>query len=104
MAHEWSEKALILNKLLETSILQRGFIRENRIDELLEAHSVREGLFSMLEGAPTQLPPELAGLVRELAESDAELSSAVSFIMESIASRLGQVKTGMSAVKAYGRY
>ena len=104
MAHEWSEKALILKKLLEISILQRGFIRENRIDELLEAHSVREGLFSMLKGAPTHVPPELAGLARELAESDAELSSSISSIMESIASRLGQVKTGMSAVKAYGRY
>ena len=104
MARESSEQALILNKLLELSILQRSFIKENKIDELLEAQVLREGLFSMLQRAPSPVSEELTRLARELSESDAELSSSVSSVKESIAARLGQVKTGMSALKAYGRY
>ena len=90
--------------MIELSTLQRCFIKENRIDELLETHSRREGLFSMLQGASSPVSEELTRLARELAESDRELNCEVSSVMESIAARLGQVKTGISALKAYGRY
>lgn len=46
----------------------------------------------------------LREIARELAESDQALSVEVQLVMDAIGSRLGQVKTGMSAVKAYGRY
>lgn len=79
-------------------------MRENRIDELLEAQSLRDGLFNALESSPPEKSPELSTLARELAENDRELSIGVSSVMESIAAKLGQVKTGMSAMKAYNRY
>lgn len=104
MALERDEQAEILKKLLEISALQLGFLRENRIDELLEAQSLRDGLFQALESSPAGKSPELSALARELAESDRELSAGVSSVMESIAAKLGQVKTGMSAMKAYNRY
>lgn len=104
MALERDEQANILKKLLEISVLQLDFLRENRIDELLEAQSLRDGLFHALESSPAGESPELSALARELAESDRELSIGVSSVMESIAAKLGQVKTGMSAMKAYNRY
>lgn len=65
----------------------------------------RDALFATLDlsGGPgaSEGLRELAG---ELAESDRNLSREVSQVMDSVGSRLGQVKTGMSAVKAYGRY
>jgi len=104
VALERDEQAKILGKLLEISALQLGFLRENRIDELLEAQSLRDGLFNALESSSAGESPELSALARELAESDRELSAGVSSVMESIAAKLGQVKTGMSAMKAYNRY
>lgn len=104
MEHKELEQAQVLKKLIELSVLQRRFINENRIDELFEAQAARDELFRSIHSAGPQGSPELAGLVRELAESDRELSAGVSSVMESIASKLGQVKTGMSAMKAYGRY
>jgi len=104
VARERGEQARILERLIEVSALQLCFLRENRIDELLEAQSLRDGLFHELGSKPAEKSPELAALARELAESDRELSIGVSSVMESIAAKLGQVKTGMSAMKAYNRY
>lgn len=104
MALERDGQAQILKKLIEVSALQRCFLRENRIDELLEAQSLSDELFNALESSPAGQSPELSALARELAESDRELSIGVSSVMESIAAKLGQVKTGMSAMKAYNRY
>jgi hypothetical protein len=99
------KQAGILNRLLEISILQRRLIEENRIEELLSAQIERDWLFSTLDlsGKPSA-DSALKALARELADSDKELSDAVQQVMDSVGSRLGQVKTGMSAVKAYGRY
>jgi hypothetical protein len=97
-------QAEILNKLIEISAVQLEFIGKNRIDELFEAQAERDSLFATLElfGKPSS--SELKELASKLAESDRVLSSQISRVMDSIGSRLGQVKTGMSAVKAYGRY
>lgn len=105
MAPDISTHAGILSRLLEISILQRRLIEENRIEELLSAQIERAGLFSMLDlsGKPVA-DHDLKALARELADSDKELSDAVQQVMDGVGSRLGQVKTGMSAVKAYGRY
>lgn len=105
MALDKYEQAGILGRLLEISILQRSLISENRVEELFSAQIERDGLFSMLdlsgEPASDSALKELAG---KLADSDRELSAEVQQVMDAVASRLGQVKTGMSAVKAYGRY
>lgn len=94
-----------MGRLLEISILQRRLIEENRIEELLSAQTERAGLFSMLDlsGKPSA-DSALKELASKLADSDKELSAVVQQVMDTVGSRLGQVKTGMSAVKAYGRY
>lgn len=105
MAPDNRELAGILNRLLEISMLQRRLIEENRIEELLSAQIERAGLFSTLDlsGEPGA-DSALRELARDLADSDRELAAEIGQVMDSIGSRLGQVKTGMSAVKAYGRY
>ncbi|OGP15015.1 MAG: hypothetical protein A2052_04900 [Deltaproteobacteria bacterium GWA2_54_12] len=105
MAPDNREQAGILGRLLEISVLQRRLVEENRIEELLSAQIERAGLFSMLDlsGEPVA-DSALKELARELAGSDRELSAVVQQVMDAVGSRLGQVKTGMSAVKAYGRY
>lgn len=104
MAPDNREQAGILNRLLEISILQRRLVEENRIDELLSAQIERAGLFSTLDLSGEPVDDALKELARELADSDRELSAVVQQVMDAVGSRLGQVKTGMSAVKAYGRY
>lgn len=104
MEREVAGKAEILKKLIEISALQLDFLRENRIEKLFELHSRREGLIKALGSPGADQSPELSTLARELAASDAVLATGVRELMDSIASRLGQVKTGMSAVKAYARY
>lgn len=56
-----------------------------------------------LSGKPSA-DSALKELASKLADSDRELSTVVQQVMDTLGSRLGQVKTGMSAVKAYGRY
>lgn len=107
MGHDNGREAATLSGLLEISRLQRRLAAENRIEELLSSQAERDALFSMLDltgGGGTVLDSSLKELASELAESDQLLSAEVSRVMESVGSRLGQVKTGMSAVKAYGRY
>lgn len=105
MGPDISTQAGILSRLLEISVLQRRLIEENRIEELLSAQIERAGLFSTLDlsGEPVA-DSALKELARKLADSDRELSAIVQQVMDAVGSRLGQVKTGMSAVKAYGRY
>lgn len=105
MGPDVSTKAGILSRLLEISVLQRRLIEENRIEELLSAQHERAGLFSTLDlsGEPA-VDSALKELASKLADSDRELSAVVQQVMDAVGSRLGQVKTGMSAVKAYGRY
>jgi hypothetical protein len=104
VAHD--NKTAVLKKLLEISTRQRRLADESRVEELLVAQAEREALFSTLDLAAEEpraceAAKELAG---ELAESDRLLSAGVQRVMDSVGSRLGQVKTGMSALKAYGRY
>lgn len=94
-------------KLLEISRLQHRLVEENRIEELLSSQAERDGLFAMLDlsGVPVAEGGDgLRELVRELSESDRKLSGEVRQRMDAVGSRLGQVKTGLSAMKAYGRY
>jgi hypothetical protein len=97
-------QAEILEKLIEISTVQRAFIEKNSIDELISAQAERDALFATLELSGKPASSQLKELARKLSESDRALSSEVSQVMDSIGLRLGQVKTGMSAVKAYGRY
>lgn len=105
MAPDNREQAGILGRLLEISVLQRRLVEENRVEDLLSAQVERAALFSMLDlsGKPV-FDSALRELASKLADSDKELSAEVRQVMDAVASRLGQVKTGMSAVKAYGRY
>ena len=106
MAPDNREQAGILGRLLEISVLQRRLVEENRIEELLSSQAERDGLFAMLDlsGVPVAEGGGLRELARELSESDRKLSGEVLQRMDAVGSRLGQVKTGLSAMKAYGRY
>lgn len=98
------EQAVILKKLIEVSHLQRLLAAEGRIEELFASGAVRDELFSRLDLSCESCRPELEPLARELAESDRVLAEAVKAMMDTIGAKLGQIKTGLSAVKAYGRY
>lgn len=107
MAPDSSQQAAILMKLLEISRLQLRLVEENRIEELLSSQAERDGLFAMLDlsgGPVAEGGGGLRELARELSESDRKLSGEVLQIMDAVGSRLGQVKTGLYAMKAYGRY
>ncbi|CAG1065579.1 hypothetical protein BAC1_01163 [uncultured bacterium] len=99
-------RTAVLKKLLELSTLQRRLADESRVEELLVAQAEREALFATLDltGKKTPACEAEKELAAELAESDLLLSGRVQSVMDTIGSRLGQVKTGMSALKAYGRY
>lgn len=97
-------QAGILKKLIGISHLQRRLAAGNRIEELLASRAEREELFARLDLSCEACRPELKELAEELAESDRLLSDAIKAMMDSIGARLGQVKTGMNALKAYGRY
>lgn len=99
-------RTAVLKKLLDISTLQLRLVDESRVEELLVAQAEREALFSTLDFAAKKpcACEEAKELARSLAESDRLLSAGVQRVMDSIGSRLGQVKTGMSALKAYGRY
>jgi hypothetical protein len=97
----------VLKKLLEISTLQRRLADESRVEELLLAQVQREAIFSTLDLTCCKKTPACEAekeLAAELAESDRLLSGRVQSVMDTLGSRLGQVKTGMSALKAYGRY
>lgn len=104
MAHEDGQtQADIIKKLIETSKLQRRLASEGRIEELFATKVERERLFERIDltGEPM---PELRALAIELAESDRDLTDAVQRMMDAAGARLGQIKIGMTALKAYGRY
>jgi len=106
VAPDSCQQAAILMKLLEISRLQLRLVEENRIEELLSSQAERDGLFAMLDlsGGPVAEGGGLRELARELSENDRKLSGEVLQRMDAVGSRLGQVKTGLSAMKAYGRY
>lgn len=93
-----------MKKLIELSGFQRTLAAEGRMEELLASAALRDELFSRLDLTCDSCRHELEPLARELAESDAALSEAIQSIRDNIGAKLGQVKTGMSALKAYGRY
>lgn len=99
-------RTVVLRKLLEISTRQRRLVDENRVEELLVAQAEREAFFATLDltGKNTPACGETRELARSLAQSDRLLSDGVQRVMDTVGSRLGQVKTGMSAIKAYGRY
>lgn len=97
-------QAAVLKRLVEMSGLQRRLASEGRVDELLAASVERDELFAALDLSCDSCRERLRPLARELEESDRVLADAVRSMMEGIGARLGQVKTGMSAIKAYGRY
>lgn len=93
----------IIKRLFETSRRQLCLASEGRIEELLETGVERERLFAALDLTGEPLP-ELSALAAELAGNDRVLADVIRQTMDAIGSKLGQVKTGMTAVKAYGRY
>lgn len=93
-----------MRNLIEISRRQVAFAAQGRADELISSRAEREELFGRLDLSCGSCRPELERLALELAESDRVLAEAVQAMMDSIGSRLGQVKTGFSALKAYGRY
>jgi len=93
-----------LNRLLEISTLQVRFIKENRLEELLLCQAERDLLFSYLsQNSPHRGDPELKALADKIRENDKRLLSELSTVMGSTSSRLGHLKTGRSAIKAYGQ-
>lgn len=89
---------------MELSALQRRYAEENRIEELVSSQTARDELFACLDLSGPSSGPELKAIARELSDSDRVLAGAIQGIMDSIGAKLGKVKTGMNAVKAYGRY
>ncbi|MBE7414787.1 MAG: flagellar protein FliT [Deltaproteobacteria bacterium] len=89
-----------LNRLHEISTLQLRFIREKRIEEFAACQAERERLFLDLDGCND---PEARLLAERLLENDNLLVSEVRAVMGGISSKLNQVKTGRSALKAYSR-
>lgn len=94
----------ILNRLLELSALQRRFICEKRIDELIRSQEERNILFTMFrDPGPERSNPALKALADKLSESDRLLAEEVGMVLDSIGARLGQLRSGMAAVKAYNK-
>lgn len=93
-----------LNRLLEISTIQLRFIKEKRIDEFVACQAERERLFLDL-GLPVEgcNDTEARRLLERILENDNLLASEVRAVMGGISSKLGQVKTGRSALKAYSR-
>lgn len=104
MALERDQQAQILRQLVELSSLQRRYAEENRIEELVASQTLRDELFACLDLSGASSDPELKAIAAELSENDRVIVSAIQGIMDGIGAKLGQVKTGMNAVKAYGRY
>ncbi|MBW7956385.1 MAG: flagellar protein FliT [Deltaproteobacteria bacterium] len=93
-----------LNRLLEISTLQLRFIREKRIEEFVACQAERERLFMDLgRSGPGGKAPEVRLLAERLLEADNLLTSEVQALMGGISSKLTQVKTGRSALKAYAK-
>lgn len=97
-------QAGLLRKLIEISRRQIALAAEDRVDDLIASRAEREELFGKLDLSCESCRPELERQARELAESDRVLAEAVRAMMDSIGLRLGQVKTGVSALKAYARF
>lgn len=91
-----------LNRLHEISTLQLRFIREKRIEEFAACQAERERLFLDLDLDGCN-DPEARLLAERLLENDNLLASEVRAVMGGISSKLNQVKTGRSALKAYSR-
>lgn len=88
----------ILNKILELSLLQRQFLEENRLAEMLACQLEREDLFENLG----RLAENHRGLASEIIESDKLLSLMAGSRMDEIRAKISQVRAGVQAVKAYG--
>jgi len=97
-------QAGILRRLIDLSRRQIALAAEGRVEELISSGAERDALFASLDLSCESCRPELESLARELADSDRVLSEAVQAMMDSIGSRLAQVKTGVNALKAYGRF
>lgn len=93
-----------LNRLLEISSLQLRLIREKRVDEFAACQAEREDLFTdLIRPGDFGRDPEARLLADRLIESDKLLAGEVQALMGGISSKLNQVKTGRSAVKAYAK-
>ncbi|GEM_PF-6110048 len=93
-----------LNRLLEISALQLRLIREKRLDEFAVCQAERERLFLDLGLSGAGCRDREARLLAErLIENDNLLASEMQSLMGGISSKLSQVKTGRSALKAYAK-
>lgn len=93
-----------LNRLLEISTLQLRLIKEKRLEEFAASHAERERLFLDLgHTGQAARDPDLRILAEKLLENDKLLASEVQALMGGISSKLNQVKTGRSALKAYAK-
>lgn len=96
---EYREK---LNRLLEISILQRRFIKEKRIEEVLSCQAGRDALFASLDLDGASPDPSLRELARKISESDRLLIEETRAVMEAMSSKLNHIKAGQNALRAYG--
>ncbi|MBI5643163.1 MAG: hypothetical protein HY954_06780 [Deltaproteobacteria bacterium] len=93
----------ILNKILELSARQKRFLDEKRFEELFVSQKEREGLFTELKGLGDDRYKEepLKGLIARVLEQDKVLSLSIESSMGEIIGKIGMIRKGSKASKAY---
>lgn len=93
----------ILKAVLETSVLQRRLFDEKRFEDLLLKQKEREDLLSELSSLePAGLKcGEARALIAGILDNDRALSLCIESSMGEIAGKLGRIRKGARAVKAY---
>lgn len=103
MASEKGRAEEILGRVLELSLLQRRLLDEKRFEELASKQKERETLFIELQGlpgAPYREEP-LRSIIVKILDNDRVLSLSMESSMGEISMKLGRIKKGSKAAKAY---
>lgn len=93
----------ILDRLLDLSVLQRGYLEEGRLQEFMNCGTERERLFSELKNSDLKnlRTGSIIDLAKKIKETDDLLTSDMSVVMNAISLKLEKIKKSSKAIKAY---
>lgn len=105
MAHELTQAAELLERILEVSVTQRKYLDEMRIEELLATNEEREKLFGEL----MEINPEclkdgtLKSVTDEIIANDKVVYMNMESLLCAMKDKLQHIRDGSAAVRAYSK-
>lgn len=89
-----------LKRVLELSRLQKLYLKDGRLEEVIKCQMEREAILSETS-VPETGDVSLKALAAAIIESDRGLSEDMEIIMDGLGSKLIRIRKGTTAMRAY---